>query len=268
MSDPPRLLAGEASDFERELLASWGEEPSESTRAKVLALAAPAAVAAATVLAAKAGAAASGSGRIVPASLAPKAGIVAGAAALKWALLGAACVLAAALSVGYLRHANRAPAATSTRAPEPPAPSLAAAPAPTQTEGLVAPLAAPSVARTSSSLAAPVRRAPVGDRNSERSQRGSDDALGEQVSALDRARRALAGADPAGALRIVDDYEARFAHGALVEEADVVRIEALLAMNERAAAARAGSIFLAAHPASPHAARVRALLGQGSPADR
>jgi len=102
----------------------------------------------------------------------------------------------------------------------------------------------------------------------ERSGRGSDDALGEQVSALDHARRALADADPAGAIRMLDDYEARFPHGALVEEAEVLRVESLLAAKDHAGAARAGSRFLAVHPSSPHATRVRALLGQTQPADK
>jgi hypothetical protein len=87
--------------------------------------------------------------------------------------------------------------------------------------------------------------------------------LAEQVALVDRARQALAAGDPQAAARRVDEYHARFPSGALAEEADVVRIDALT-RYDRAAANRAGALFLAARPDSPHAARVRALTSQVS----
>jgi hypothetical protein len=96
---------------------------------------------------------------------------------------------------------------------------------------------------------------------SAKAPRPSSSALGEQVLEVDRARRSLAGGDPADALRRIDAYEARFARGALRDEAEVLRVEALLGAGDRAAATRAADRFLAAHPDSPHAARVRALIG-------
>ena len=49
-------------------------------------------------------------------------------------------------------------------------------------------------------------------------------ALGEQVSALDAARRALAAGDAPAAVGALDDYAVRFPDGALVEEAQALRV--------------------------------------------
>jgi hypothetical protein len=87
--------------------------------------------------------------------------------------------------------------------------------------------------------------------------------LAEEIAAIDRARSALTDGDPTRSLRLIDRYEQRFRNGAFVEEAEVLRIEAHLRRGERTAASRVGARFLAAHPSSLHAARVRALLGQG-----
>jgi outer membrane protein assembly factor BamD (BamD/ComL family) len=84
--------------------------------------------------------------------------------------------------------------------------------------------------------------------------------LSDEVVALDAARQALAAGDAAGALRAVDDHDRRFPGGALSPEATVVRIEALAARGDRAAAARLATEFLRSHPASPHAKRLRSLL--------
>jgi hypothetical protein len=251
VSDPPRLFSGEASEFERELLGSWNaEQPSEDARVRARAIAAPAVLVGA--IATKAGAAAGG-------SLAPKAGALGAVALAKWLVLGALGVTAAAVSVGYLRHAGRSTPSFHPSVVEVPAPTTtspqAIAPAPTA--------AAPFVTTT----AAPQPRATAPGPARHGGGHATDDALGEQVTALDRARRALGDGDSAAALRQLDEYESRFARGALVEEAEVLRVEALLAANDRAAAARVGARFLAAHPSSPHADRVRALLGQPA-ADR
>jgi hypothetical protein len=119
----------------------------------------------------------------------------------------------------------------------------------------------PSLAPERSSEDAPARSV-VAPRHAPSAARAPDPTLGDEVTALDRARRAMTDGDAAGALRRLDDYEARFAHGALFEEAEVLRIEALLAEGDRGTASRVANRFLAAHPSSPHAARVRALLEQ------
>jgi hypothetical protein len=251
MSDPTRLLSGEANQFEKELLGSWdSEQPSDAARARVLAMVSLGAGAAAgtAAIVGKAGAAAGG-------SIAPKAGALGAAALAKWLVIGAVGVMTAGAALVYVRHAQNERAAGATHAP-PLAPTVVPA-APVRA---VPPSDAPAVTAPVATEA-PARSAPS-QRRTEKSGRATDDALGDQVSALDRARRALADGDAPGALRQLDDYEGRFPHGALVEEAEVLRVESLLAAGDSAAAARVGARFLAAHPGSPHAARVRALLGQ------
>jgi hypothetical protein len=89
--------------------------------------------------------------------------------------------------------------------------------------------------------------------------------LAEEVAALDRARRFVAN-DPARALGLLDEYEQRFPKGDLAPEALVLRIEALVRAGERARAEILASSFLASHPRSPHAKRIRTILGWGEDA--
>ena len=85
------------------------------------------------------------------------------------------------------------------------------------------------------------------------------DALGDEVTAMDAARAAFAAGDARDALRRLDAYDAGFPRGLLREESAALRAETLLATGDRRGAARIASAFLAAHPSSPHAARLRAI---------
>ena len=85
--------------------------------------------------------------------------------------------------------------------------------------------------------------------------------MAQEIAKLDQARAALTDGDAARTQQLVNDYEARFPEGSFLEEAEVLRIEALLQQADRAGATRVGTRFLGAHPTSPHAARVRTLLG-------
>jgi outer membrane protein assembly factor BamD (BamD/ComL family) len=80
-----------------------------------------------------------------------------------------------------------------------------------------------------------------------------------EVEALDEARRALS-SDPEAALAAIDAYHSRFEGGALGHEATVLRIEALVRAGQSERARAAGAAFLARHPSSPLAQRVRNLL--------
>jgi outer membrane protein assembly factor BamD (BamD/ComL family) len=86
-------------------------------------------------------------------------------------------------------------------------------------------------------------------------------SLDAQLSSLARARESLAGGRPDAALSSLDDYDARFPGGAFAQEAGVLRVQALVAQGDRAGAQRVAARFLAAYPQSPHAARVRTLVG-------
>jgi TolA-binding protein len=248
MSDPQRLLAEGANDFERDLLRSWEvEQPSDAARARVLAAAGLGAAVTAVATATKLGAAAGG-------SIAPKAIVSAGGAVVaKGLAVGAVGLAITGATVGYVRHAARV-----RRNEE--AAARAATPENDATKS--AQIAAPAPAPDGVPEAVPVAPTSPHTRNrvTPREHASAVGALGEQVSALDSARRALASGDAASAIRQLDEYEARFPEGALVEEAEVLRVEALVATGDRGAAERAGQRFLAAHPNSPHATRVRALI--------
>jgi hypothetical protein len=87
----------------------------------------------------------------------------------------------------------------------------------------------------------------------------SDSSLAEQVQSLDRARVALGSGDPASALHEIARYRAAWPDGVFLTEASVLEIEALAARGERSLAATRAAAFVAAHPDSPQADRLRAL---------
>jgi hypothetical protein len=78
---------------------------------------------------------------------------------------------------------------------------------------------------------------------------------------LERAR-ALVDADrPADALAALDAYDETFHRtGLLAQEAEALRIDALVRAGDRPDAEARASAFVASHPESPHAPRLRALL--------
>lgn len=87
---------------------------------------------------------------------------------------------------------------------------------------------------------------------------GPPPTLAEEIAAIDRARASLP-ADPKAALAGAEAYEHRFPSGAFLEEAEVLRVEALVASRNERDAIRVATRFLATHPTSVHVARVRAL---------
>jgi hypothetical protein len=85
-------------------------------------------------------------------------------------------------------------------------------------------------------------------------------SLAEEVALLDRARNALVTGDPSHALAILDGYERAKVGTTLSAEAALLRIEALVQRGETVRAASLASEFLRAHPKSPVADRVRAII--------
>ncbi len=258
MSDPQRLLFDkDATASEKELLESWKrEQPSAAAREKTLAMLG--------LGGASIGAAAAGS------SIAPKA--IASwtmLAATKWVVTGTLLVgltVAGVLSVRTSAHTADAPSA-------PLAPPLATALAPAQTptqtstSAVVEPWVPVPRAILAPVIPAPVTPAPAVVRSAPHADARSVEAstLAQEIALLDRARSALAAGNAARALELVNDYEARFPEGSFVEEAEVLRVEAMLRAGDNAGATRVGTRFLSAHPASAHAARVRTLLGSAPP---
>jgi TolA-binding protein len=128
----------------------------------------------------------------------------------------------------------------------------------------VAELRRPAPVETTRALqrAEPAMVAPI----PERSESAPDSALAQEVAALDRAQKALVSGDQRGALGLLADYQRDYPSGILQQEASLLHIEALLGARDEQHARSAAAAFLRAHPESPHAARVQALLKGGSPA--
>lgn len=229
MSDPVRLRRSEETGaFERGLLEAGAAE--RMSDAKKLAMAA-AVVAGAT------------------SAVAPSAKAWSASMTFKVALgLAGVALVTGGMATSALRSA--APAAVlGVRAPRvftPPKAAPAAAPA-----APVAEVAAPATSRP----AAPARVAASATALPEHD-------LAAEAQMLELARDALARSDPSGALAIVDRHDATFPRAELVDEARVLRIEALAAKGEVASARALGEPWLAGHPSSPYAARVRRAIGR------
>jgi hypothetical protein len=86
--------------------------------------------------------------------------------------------------------------------------------------------------------------------------------LAGETAILDRARSALGRGDPRGALAELDRYDAAPAPKILGQEATMVRIEALSAKGDAAAARALARGFLAKNPGSTYDDRVRALIAE------
>lgn len=82
----------------------------------------------------------------------------------------------------------------------------------------------------------------------------------EELALVSAARSALETGDAAGCMRAVARYDERFQAGTFAHEIEVLRIEALAASGERAAARARAERFLATNTESPYAERVRSLL--------
>ncbi|WP_394834702.1 hypothetical protein LVJ94_50230 [Pendulispora rubella] len=85
-------------------------------------------------------------------------------------------------------------------------------------------------------------------------------SLAPELSELDHVRSLLAAGRASNALDAVDRYRRAFPKGILMQESEVLRLDALVRLGERDAVEREGRAFLEQHPQSPQAARVRALL--------
>ncbi len=87
-------------------------------------------------------------------------------------------------------------------------------------------------------------------------------SLADEVKAIQRAKAELSGGNPRGALKELDAYRESFPRGRLAQEAMVLRIEALSASGNQAAAKRLGEQFLENNEKSPYADRIKSVLGK------
>jgi len=140
-----------------------------------------------------------------------------------------------------------------TRAPSPVAPSPRTRPvpvvvaplAPTAPPVIAAPAPAPSV--IAAPAPAPVAVAPREER----------DDLPAELRWIERAQTALAANDPAAAQAALRGHARAFPRGHLSEEREALAVQVLCASGRADEARRAAAAFVARHPTSPQAARVR-----------
>lgn len=85
--------------------------------------------------------------------------------------------------------------------------------------------------------------------------------LREEIRLLDQARSQIRSGAAARALTTISQYRSQFPRGSFLQEASVLRIEALAASGNRGLATAEAKRFLARHPRSPHVARLERLIG-------
>jgi hypothetical protein len=85
-------------------------------------------------------------------------------------------------------------------------------------------------------------------------------SLPDEIAALDRARTALTSGDPAGALRVLDEYERVLRGTRLTAEATMLRIDALARSGRATEASSLAARFVEANPGSALADRARAFI--------
>lgn len=239
---PERLRSAGATDLERRLLDAAGREaPSRELTERMavsLGIAAPS-TGGSPREAANAGKAA-----------APQA-VTATSSFLPWV---AAVVVAAAVGAMFIarRPAEKVAPATS-------ATSVVSASPP-----LPAPSAPPSAER-SSELQSEVKPAPPVPSVTQRRLAGAGAELAAQIALVDAARAELAGGGAQRALKLVDQYQARYPSGAFRPEVSAVKVEALMKLGRTVEARALAERFLAAHGPSPLAERVARLAGLPRP---
>jgi hypothetical protein len=241
--DPKRLLdsGSGASAAERDLLRSAGDvEPAADASAAMWA-------ALATRLPPPGGGAP------------PAAGPAGGGGAATGSTLGAKAV-----ALGLIGVVIAIGAAVLLRSPETPPP---ASPASASASALAS--ASPSASASASVLAfasapasAPMDPPPAPHPTTKSppasgAPSSSNDALRDEIALVAAARAALRRGDGPGALATLDTARKQHPRGALLQEREVLTIEALAQSGDTQGASRRASAFLRAFPTSPHAAHVR-----------
>jgi len=229
MKDPARLLDSAASEPELRLLrAGASEEPRPEAMQR---------------LAAKLGV--SGAAFLSAEPAVQHTAVASASTAFGLKLVVTAAVLVAG-GLGALWYANR-PAA------EPPVAS------------------APSVAQPSAAnqtpQAAPVTTPRVTPEPATAGDSAAARALADEIARLDSVRKLLAANRAKPALAALRSYEREHPSGALQQEATLLRIEAFHRAGDLVRARTLADRFLAEHPDSPHAPRVRALAIDGDDPD-
>ncbi|HMI93076.1 MAG TPA: hypothetical protein VK509_17015 [Polyangiales bacterium] len=261
--DPERLLQlrSPGEQLERELLASIKQDgpPAHAKDEAWLAIAGRVAA-----LGAAAGTAAAGTGSAAASSASfawgatAKAGLsalVPKALAIKiaWTLAAGGVALGGYLTVQQARS-------TPARPPSPAVHVPARANTPVESAPAAAPTAVPAAPSATPAAEAniPVRASEAPPRRDGRP--APLDRLSAESALLAAARAQLLAGDARTAEATLARLRARFPHGVLIQEREVLAIELLAAQGRAAAAARRARAFARAYPQSPHSAKLNRFL--------
>ena len=246
MSDRPTRLLEEGTEFERLLLqSSESEEPSPALERQILA---------AVMASPDAGAA--DSSQVRGALKAPGLRVVRPVAVATMAfglLVGGSLLLGRTPAPAPVPSIPASPAGVTevaSPAPEPPVEVPTVTPDSLPTAPAVVPSAQIARPRGPAS-AAPTSQNPKLDTSS---------SLEREIALLDSVKTKLGAGAATDAARALDAYDAEFPQGTLRPEATVLRIRTLLLQGKRPEAQQLADDFLAKHPGSVHAKRIRALL--------
>jgi hypothetical protein len=235
-----RLLAGDATDFERRVLeAALRTKPSPAASARMARALGVTVAAAGTATAATS---------VAATAAAAKASVTAGAAVVwPWLSAGVVALAVAGAVVGTrVARDGREPHAA------PPARAPVSAPPPPSEAPVVPP---PPVVAPPARAAVPVphaRAAVTGD-------------LGDEIAFIDAARAALAAGDGRRALETLRRYQDRHPGGSFRPEAGAIKIEALMKIGRRAEARALAERFVAEYRGSLLARRVADVAGLPTP---
>lgn len=248
MSEPRKWVDETEGDLRGRLFRSGaGDAPPEGARDRALA---------ALGLASMTGAAAP------LASGAPPASSSVGWSHARWAKWAMGGGVAGLLLFGLSHLRGKSVASTSAST----AVVIDALPSPTVTNDLASPLPPAMPPAVSVNERDPVQALPTTGTTRTALSRpvDADEGLAEELRMVDRARQLITAGDASAGLAALDEYRHRFPRGRLAPESLVLRVEALMARGDRAAAERVVAPFLQAHPQSPYAARLRALVPPAS----
>lgn len=189
--------------------------------------------------------------------------------------VGATVLLGGTLAVVYSASFDRAPRTTPHPVPQVLAPTVPS-PSPTSISPVapsevIAEVVAPVVAATAARVppAKPASSGVVtrplakGESTSSAELAPEGASLADEVRLLDRARRAVAGGDAARAFEALSDFDRASPRPRLAEEAEALRIEALVLAGRTSAAHRGYVLFASRHPTSPQIAHLARLVGEG-----
>jgi hypothetical protein len=239
---PERLLAGDATDFERRMLAAALEKkPSSAASARMgKALGVTVATVATATTTATAGTA------LAAGAAAAKAPVAAGAAMWPWISAGVlGLVVAGAVVATRIPHtapADTAPASAPAAQPAPPV-GATSEPGDVTTQRPPAPAAASRRSRTATAAG----------------------AVAEQTAFIDTARAAVAERSDGRALEILRRYQEKYPAGLFRPEATALKVEALVHLGRDDEARALAQRFVAEHRGTLLGARVAEIAGLAKP---